>query len=117
MEAGSISQGGEIFILKMPAFKVSDLADAMIEYYAPLYGYDKEEIEVKIIGKRAGEKLYEELMTPDEMLSSFDNGNLFIIRDEVNKNHQEFVYNSNEIVHLSKEEIIDILKRMDNMVY
>ena len=117
LEAGSLSKGGEIFILKMPAFKVSDLADAMIEHYAPIYGYDKDDIEIEIIGKRAGEKLYEELMTPDEMLNSCDNGNLFIISDEVNKNHNEFVYNSNEIVHLSKDEIIDVLERMDNMVY
>ena len=56
-------------------------------------------------------------MTPDEMLTSFDNGNLFIIRDEINKNHNEFVYNSNEIVHLSKEEIIAILQRMDDRGY
>ena len=117
LEAGSISQGGEVFILKMPAFKVSDLVCAMIEHYAPQYGYKKDDIEVKIIGKRAGEKLYEELMTSDEMLNSFDNGNLFIIRDEINKNHNDFVYNSKEIVHLSKEEIIDILQRMDDKGY
>ena len=63
LQAGMLSQGGEIFILKMPAFKLSDLVDAMIEFYAPVYGYNPEEIDVKIIGKRPGEKLYEELMT------------------------------------------------------
>ena len=45
LQAGMLSQGGEIFILKMPAFKLSDLVDAMIEFYAPVYGYDPEEIE------------------------------------------------------------------------
>ena len=115
LQAGELSQGGEIFILKMPAFKVSDLAEAMVEYYAPKYGYDKEDIEVKIIGKRPGEQLYEELMTPDEMLNAYDNGDLFIIRDELNEDHKDFIYNSNEIDHLSKDEIINILTKMDNL--
>ena len=114
LQAGMLSQGGEIFILKMPAFKLSDLVDAMIEFYAPVYGYDPEEIDVKIIGKRPGEKLYEELMTSDEMLTAYDNGDLFIIRDELNKKHPDFIYNSNEIDHLTKDEIIIILTEMED---
>ena len=114
LQAGMLSQGGEIFILKMPAFKLSDLVDAMIEFYAPVYGYDPEEIDVKIIGKRPGEKLYEELMTSDEMLTAYDNGDLFIIRDELNKKHPDFIYNSNEIDHLTKDEIIRILTEMED---
>ena len=114
LPAGLISQGGEIFILKMPAFKLSDLVDAMIEFYAPVYGYNPEEIDVKIIGKRPGEKLYEELMTSDEMLTAYDNGDLFIIRDELNKKHPDFIYNSNEIDHLTKDEILRILSEMEN---
>lgn len=113
LQVGMLSQGGEIFILKMPAFKLSDLVDAMIEFYAPLYGYKPEEIDVKIIGKRPGEKLYEELMTSDEMLTAYDNGDLFIIRDELNKKHPDFIYNSNEIDHLSKDDILKILKEME----
>lgn len=115
LQAGYLSKGGEIFILKMPAFKVSDLVDAMVEYYAPKYGYDEDDIEVEIIGKRPGEQLYEELMTPDEILNAYDNGDLFIIRDELNENHEDFIYNSNEIEHLSKEEIKEILARMDKL--
>lgn len=115
LQAGFLSKGGEIFILKMPAFKLSDLVDAMVEYYAPQYGYDKDDIEVEIIGKRPGEQLYEELITPDEILKVYDNGDLFIIRDELNEDHEDFVYNSNEIDHLSKEEIKEILIRMDKI--
>ena len=33
--------------------------EAMIEYYAPRYGFNVEDIDVKIIGKRIGEKLRE----------------------------------------------------------
>lgn len=115
LQAGFLSKGGEIFILKMPAFKVTDLVEAMVEYYAPQYGYDKDDIEVEIIGKRPGEQLYEELMTPDEILNAYDNGDLFIIRNELNENHEDFIYNSNEIDHLTKEEIKEILERMDKI--
>ncbi len=109
LTAGSLSDGGEIFILKMPSVRVPDLAEAMIEYYAPQYGFNIEDIDVEIIGKRVGEKLHEELMTPEELVCAEDNGNLFIIRDEINENHPNFVYNSSEIEQLNKNEILNIL--------
>ena len=113
LTAGGISEGGEIFILKMPSVKVTDLAEAMIEYYAPKYGYDVEDIDVEIIGKRVGEKLHEELMTPDEIIYAEDAKELFIIRNELNENHPDFVYNSAEIEHLTKNEILKILREIN----
>ena len=109
LTAGSISDGGEIFILKMPSVTVPDLAEAMIEYYSPKYGFDVEDIDIEIIGKRVGEKLHEELMTPEEVQCAEDNGELFIIRNEFNENHPDFVYNSSEIEQLNKLDIIEIL--------
>ena len=38
--------GGEIFILKMPSLKISDLAEAMIDELAPKYGYQPSQIEL-----------------------------------------------------------------------
>ena len=113
LTAGSLSEGSEIFILKMPSVRVPDLAEAMIEYYAPRYGFDVEDIDVKIIGKRIGEKLHEELMTPDEILYAEDNGELFIIRKEINENHPDFIYNSSEIEQLSKKDILKVLSELD----
>jgi FlaA1/EpsC-like NDP-sugar epimerase len=113
LTAGSLSEGSEIFILKMPSVRVPDLAEAMIEYYAPKYGFDVEDIDVEIIGKRIGEKLHEELMTPDEILYAEDNGELFIIRKEINENHPDFVYNSSEIEQLSKKDILKVLSELD----
>lgn len=112
LTAGSLSNGGEIFILKMPSVKVPDLADAMIEYYAPKYGFNIDDIDVEIIGKRVGEKLHEDLMTPEELICAEDNGELFIIRNEINENHPDFVYNSSEIELLSKHEILKILSEI-----
>ena len=42
----------------MPAVRIGDLAEVMIEKLAPKYGYKTEEIEIKTIGKRPGERNY-----------------------------------------------------------
>ena len=70
-------------------------------------------MDIEVIGKRIGEKLHEDLMTPDEIIYAEDHGDLFIIRSEVNENHPDFVYNSTEIEKLSKEEILKILDEME----
>jgi UDP-N-acetylglucosamine 4,6-dehydratase len=65
IQAGTKAQGGDVFLLNMGApIRIVDLARHMIR----LYGYEvKDEInpngdiEIKVIGVRAGEKLYEEL--------------------------------------------------------
>ena len=60
-----------------------------------------------------GEKLHEDLMTPEELLCAEDNGDLFIIRNELNENHPDFIYNSSEIEQLSKNEILKVLSELD----
>ena len=58
LQTATIAKGGELFILDMgEPIKIIDLAKQMIH----LYGKENE-IEVKITGLRAGEKLYEELL-------------------------------------------------------
>ena len=60
LQAGSIGNGGEIFILDMgEPIKIVDLAKKMIE----LSGQN--DIEIKFTGLRCGEKLYEELLIND----------------------------------------------------
>lgn len=60
LEAGAMGNGGEIFIFDMgQPVKIIDLAKKMIR----LAGYvPEEEIQIKVIGLRPGEKLYEELL-------------------------------------------------------
>ena len=52
-------------------------------------------------------------MTPEEVVCAEDNGDLFIIHNELNENHPDFVYNSSEIEQLNKDEILDILKELE----
>lgn len=59
--------GGEVFITKMPVIRIIDLAHVMINYFAPKYGYDPKDIKIQEIGIKAGEKLYEELMSSEEI--------------------------------------------------
>ena len=61
---------GDIFVQKAPASTVGDLAQAMKE----LLGRDNE---VKIIGTRHGEKLYESLLSREEMARSEDLGGYY----------------------------------------
>ncbi|MBN2602730.1 MAG: SDR family NAD(P)-dependent oxidoreductase [Candidatus Thermoplasmatota archaeon] len=74
-----MAKGGEIFIFKMPVVRLGDLTEIIIEKYSELYGYNKDEIHTKIIGNRAGEKIFEELMTESESEIAFETEDMLII--------------------------------------
>lgn len=69
---------GDLFVQKAPAATLSTLAQALKELYAqinPRYG----QTEIKVIGTRHGEKLYETLVTREEMAKAVDMGNYYRI--------------------------------------
>ena len=63
---------GDLFVNKAPAGKIGDLAIALKEMF-------KANNEIKIIGTRHGEKLYETLCTREEMLKAEDMGEFYRI--------------------------------------
>lgn len=73
------ARGGEVFVTKMPVIRVIDLAEVMIDILAPQYGYDPSEIQIKEIGAKPGEKLYEELMSEEEVHRSMELREMFVI--------------------------------------
>ncbi|MBE5818999.1 MAG: polysaccharide biosynthesis protein [Clostridiales bacterium] len=77
--AGAMAKKGELFVLDMgKPVKIYDLAVSMIR----LMGYEPGvDIEVKEIGLRPGEKLYEELLIKTEDLSKTENDMIFIEKD------------------------------------
>lgn len=66
IDSALIARGGEVFITKMPVVRIRDLARVMIQTLAPVYGHEPADIDVKEIGVKPGEKLYEELMSLEE---------------------------------------------------
>lgn len=75
-------RSGEVFVYKMPAIKIEDLAEAMIEVLAPQAGYDPSEIEIEITGRRPGETFHEEIMTRRESSLAYENETLYSIPSE-----------------------------------
>ncbi|MSP72544.1 MAG: SDR family NAD(P)-dependent oxidoreductase [Myxococcales bacterium] len=61
------ANGGELFVLKMPVVRIDDLARVMIAELAPRFGHDPASIAIHYTEPRAGEKLYEELLSAHEM--------------------------------------------------
>lgn len=63
LQAASMGQGGEVFVLDMgEPVKIVDLARNMIH----LSGFTEDQIRIEFTGLRPGEKLYEELLTDSE---------------------------------------------------
>lgn len=89
IQAMTLAEGGEIFVLDMgKPVKIYDLATTLIR----LSGYEPEvEIPIKITGLRPGEKLYEELLIDTEKLEKTKYDKIFveepnnITLDEINK--------------------------------
>jgi FlaA1/EpsC-like NDP-sugar epimerase len=74
-----ISRGGEVFVTKMPVVTIPDLAEVMIDLLAPRYGYKLSDIKTVEIGAKPGEKLYEELMSDQEVSRSLELKDMFVV--------------------------------------
>ena len=63
-------ESGDILVQKAPACTIEVLAEAVKELFAP-------ETEIKVIGIRHGEKMYETLLTNEECANAIDMGNFY----------------------------------------
>ncbi len=97
LKAGSTASGGEIFVLDMgEPVKIVDLARNMIE----LAGYRPEvDIEIKYVGLRPGEKLYEEKLMDEEGLKKTDD-KLIHIAEPIEYDDVEFL---SKLENIAKE--------------
>ncbi|MSR86558.1 polysaccharide biosynthesis protein [Candidatus Peribacteria bacterium] len=115
-------EGGEVFILKMPVIRLGDLVDVLIDELAPRFGKDPAKIERKVIGSRAGEKMSELLMTPEEAHHATEEENMFIVRSSIlvpggqpvtePKGGAVKDYDSAKLSPLTKPEIKTLLKEV-----
>ena len=81
LQAGAIGDGGEIFILKMgDPIRIADMARDLIR----LSGFEPDkEIEIKEIGLRPGEKLFEELITEGEGIQETEHEDIMVLRSDM----------------------------------
>lgn len=114
LQAGVIAKQSQIFVLDMgEPVKILDLANNLIKLSGLEPGKD---IEIKEIGLRPGEKLYEELLMASENLVSTPNSKIFIeeqgviTENQINTYLEMFNYYFEQ--EASTEEYIDLLKKM-----
>lgn len=113
------AETGDIMVQKSPASYIGDLAQALKELF-------KVDNEIKIIGIRHGEKMYEVLLTKEEAAKAIDMGNFYRIpADNRDLNYEKYLkegstkitlteeYNSNNAKILSVEEIKERLLNLD----
>jgi len=109
----SLSRGGEIFVFKMPVLHIGDLTRAIIEMSG-------KQIEIKQIGLRPGEKMYEELMSCEESSRSLENEDLFIVLpfhqnfDEVISRYPGFKKTAGRVYSSANEPVMSVeeIKKM-----
>ncbi len=109
---------GDIFVQKSPASTIHELASAMIKIY-------KSKSNIKIIGTRHAEKLYETLLAKEEVLVAEDLGDYFrVAADNRDLNYNKYFsegsdtnriiedYHSHNTKRLSESELISLLNKI-----
>jgi FlaA1/EpsC-like NDP-sugar epimerase len=114
LQAGAIGNGGEIFILKMGTpVRIEDMARDLIRMSGLKPDLD---IEVKYIGLRPGEKLYEELITEGEGITETEHDEIMVLECENGLCLEDIRGYVEELVRLAEacdaEEIKKALKRI-----
>ncbi|MGZ9586825.1 polysaccharide biosynthesis protein [Paenibacillus marinisediminis] len=116
IKAALTGQGGEIFVMSMPACKIVDLAEVLIE------AYSKNKVEIVESGIRPGEKIHEILISEYESGNAvrYDKDYMIIIPNNYNEEVRRYyslfppvqkkTYHSYENL-MSKEEIKQMLRR------
>jgi len=86
-----LARGGEVFVLKMPALRIEDLASLLREHVAVRHGWGADEIAIEEVGPHAGEKVAEELLTEEERARALETDEMFIIPPQLSVLHPDRV--------------------------
>jgi FlaA1/EpsC-like NDP-sugar epimerase len=125
IDSGILCRGGEVFVTKMPAIRIKDLAEVMVENLAAAYGHNAKDIEIKTIGHQPGEKLYEELLNMEETRRSWELKRYFVVLPAFREIYRDITfeypdlkakevskaYHSGTEPHLSKTQLAAFLKK------
>ncbi len=98
---------GDIFVQKAPASTVADLAEALKELF-------KKNSSIKVIGTRHGEKLYESLISREEMAHAEDMGRYYRIpADNRDLNYAKFFSDGEKVVSEASDYTSHNTERLD----
>jgi FlaA1/EpsC-like NDP-sugar epimerase len=112
IQAGTLGNKGEVFILDMgEPIRIQELARDLIK----LSGFAEDDIEIKYVGMRPGEKLYEEILIDEEKAKGTQFEKIFIAPPiEIDKD--KFSNNLNELIRAAhacdENKVIECLKEM-----
>ena len=113
LSAGAMAKQGQIFVLDMgEPVKILDLAENLIR----LSGLEPYvDIDIREVGLRPGEKLYEELLIASNTLSTTDNAKIFVEQqDQIDPDHIMTALQAFDTAvsnHVSNEELISLLRK------
>lgn len=113
LEAGSMGKGGEIFVFDMgESVKIYDVAKKMIKLSGLRY---PEDIGIKIVGLRPGEKLYEELLSNEEnTMPTYHEKIMIAKQDTIDfKKAQELII---ELASLKETDKVSIVTKLKEIV-
>jgi FlaA1/EpsC-like NDP-sugar epimerase len=124
IDSASIAQGGEVFITKMPVIRIKDLAEVMIDELAEHYGYEPDQIDINIIGSKAGEKLYEELMSDEETRRAVELKKYYSVLPAFRGFYQDISYDYVDLIsedvdnpYVSDKETVLTQKELKTLLY
>ena len=92
MDSVFLAQGGEVFVTKMPTINIGDLAQAMIEIEEERGNIEKGSVRIDIIGAKAGEKLYEELINDEEVRRTKEIDQFFAVLPAFKSLYEDITY-------------------------
>ncbi len=88
---------GDLFVQKAPAATIKVLAEALIDLY-------QSKSEIKVIGTRHGEKLYETLVNREEMVKAEDLGEYYRIpADNRDLNYEQYFSEGEQLINQKEE--------------
>ena len=115
LEAGAMGNGGEIFIFDMGApVKIIDLARKMIRLAGLV---PEKDIEIKTIGLRPGEKLYEELLNDNSKTLPTHNSKIMIAK-EMCSDYEDLFEQVDELIRIAtiNNDKIELVAKMKYLV-
>lgn len=98
MQTAILAVGGEVFITKMPVIRIKDLAQTMISEIAPRYGISSDIIEIKEVGVKPGEKMYEELLNNEETRRTWELEEYFVVFPAFRGMYDDIAYSYPNVV-------------------